>query len=80
MAFINLKMELHWRNFPIGKRTSNLPVLQNLGQTNFTKSPVLTAPKSFSILLDGKIDDDNSLGKFKSGPEKNERKGNRKWG
>ena len=38
LAFISLKMELHWRNFPIGKRASNLPVLQNLEQSNFTQS------------------------------------------
>lgn len=38
LAFICLKMELHWRKFPIGKRASNLPLLQNLEQTNFTQS------------------------------------------
>lgn len=38
LAFISLKMELHWRTFPIGKRASYLPVLQNLEQTNFTQS------------------------------------------
>jgi len=38
LAFICLKMELHWRNFPMGKRASNLPVLQNLELANFTQS------------------------------------------
>jgi len=38
IAFICLKMELHWRTFPMGKRVSNLPSLQNLEQTNFTQS------------------------------------------
>jgi len=38
LAFISLKMELHLRNFPIGKRACNLPVLQNLEQSNFTQS------------------------------------------
>lgn len=38
LAFICLKMETHWRNFPMGKRASNLPVLQNLELANFTQS------------------------------------------
>jgi len=38
LVFICLKMELHWRKFLIGKRASNLPLLQNLEQTNFTQS------------------------------------------
>jgi putative transposase len=38
LAFICLKMELHWRNFPMGKRASYLPVLQNLELANFTQS------------------------------------------
>ncbi len=38
LAFICLKMELHWRNFPMGKRASYLPVLQNLELPNFTQS------------------------------------------
>ena len=38
LAFICLKMELHWSNFPMGKRASNLPVLQNLELANFTQS------------------------------------------
>ncbi len=37
LAFICLKMDLHWRNFPMGKRASNLPVLQNLELANFTQ-------------------------------------------
>ncbi len=38
LAFICLKMELHWRNFPMGKRASYLPVIQNLELANFTQS------------------------------------------
>jgi putative transposase len=38
LAFICLKMELHWRNFPMGKRASYLPVLQSLELANFTQS------------------------------------------
>jgi len=38
LAFICLKMEMHWRNFPMGKRASYLPVLQNLELANFTQS------------------------------------------
>ena len=38
LAFICLKMELHWRRLPMGKRVSNLPLLQNLELINFTQS------------------------------------------
>jgi putative transposase len=38
LAFISLKMEVHWRNFLLGKRTSNLPALQILDDSNFTQS------------------------------------------
>ena len=38
LAFISLKMEVHWRNFLLGKRASNLPVLQTLALSNFTQS------------------------------------------
>ncbi len=38
LAFISLKMEVHWKNFLLGKRTSNLPVLQTLAHPNFTQS------------------------------------------
>ncbi len=37
LAFICLKMELHWRSNPIGKRPNNLPHLKNLLKTNFTQ-------------------------------------------
>lgn len=37
LAFISLKMEVHWRNFLLGKRVSNLPVLQTLADSNFTQ-------------------------------------------
>jgi hypothetical protein len=33
-----LKMEVHWRNFLLGKRASNLPGLQTLANSNFTQS------------------------------------------
>lgn len=38
LAFISLKMEMHWRNFLLGKRASNLPVLQIPADSNFTQS------------------------------------------
>ncbi len=38
LAFISLKMEVHWRNFLLGKSASNLPVLQTLAESNFTQS------------------------------------------
>jgi len=38
LAFISLKMEVHWRNFLLGKRASNLPGLQTLANSNFTQS------------------------------------------
>ena len=36
LAFICLKMELHWRSNPIGKVRHNLPFFQNLSMDNFT--------------------------------------------
>lgn len=36
LAFVCLKMELHWRSKPIGKVAPNLPFLRNLAETNFT--------------------------------------------
>jgi len=38
LAFICLKMELHWRSKPIGKVPINLPFLRNLAETNFTQN------------------------------------------
>ena len=37
LAFISLKMEVHWKNFLLGKRASNLPSLQTLAESNFTQ-------------------------------------------
>ena len=37
LAFICLKMELHWRSNPIGKVRHNLPFFQNLAEKNFTQ-------------------------------------------
>jgi len=37
LAFISLKMEVHWRNYLLGKRVSNLPGLQTLADSNFTQ-------------------------------------------
>jgi putative transposase len=37
LAFICLKMELHWKNFLLRKSASNLPVLQTLAASNFTQ-------------------------------------------
>jgi len=37
LAFICLKMELHWRSNPLGKVAKNLPNLQKLDEKNFTQ-------------------------------------------
>ena len=38
LAFISLKMELHWRSNPIGKVHNNLPFFQNLAIDKFTQN------------------------------------------
>lgn len=38
LAFICLKMELHWRSNPIGKVHHNLPFFQKLAKKNFTQN------------------------------------------
>jgi putative transposase len=37
LAFICLKMELHWKSNPIGKVRKNLPFFQKLAEKNFTQ-------------------------------------------
>ena len=37
LAFISLRMELHWRSNPIGKVRKNLPFLKKLAWNNFTQ-------------------------------------------
>lgn len=37
LAFICLKMELHWRSNPVGKVCNNLPFFKNLALENFTQ-------------------------------------------
>jgi len=37
LAFICLKMELHWRSNPIGKVRNNLPFFKELALNNFTQ-------------------------------------------
>lgn len=37
LAFICLKMELHWKSSPIGKVRKNLPFFKELVETNFTQ-------------------------------------------
>lgn len=40
LAFISLKMELHWRSSPVGKVPKNLPLIKMLeGEKNFTHNP-----------------------------------------
>ena len=39
LAFISIKMELHWRSNPVGKVHYNLPSLRNLIEGNFTQTP-----------------------------------------
>lgn len=41
LAFISIKMEIHWRSNPVGKVRYNLPSLRNLIEGNFTQSPRL---------------------------------------
>jgi len=36
LAFVCLKMEVHWRSKPIGKVAENLPFFKRLAETNFT--------------------------------------------
>ena len=38
LAFISIKMEMHWRSNPVGKVRYNLPSLRNLIEGNFTQS------------------------------------------
>jgi len=38
LAFISIKMEIHWRSNPVGKVRYNLPSLRNLIEGNFTQS------------------------------------------
>ena len=38
LAFISIKMEIHWRSNPVGKVRYNLPSLRNLIAGNFTQS------------------------------------------
>jgi putative transposase len=37
LAFISIKMELHWRSNPIGKVRNNLPFFKELAYNNFTQ-------------------------------------------
>ena len=37
LAFISLRMELHWRSNPIGKVRNNLPFLKELAYEKFTQ-------------------------------------------
>jgi putative transposase len=39
LAFISIKMEMHWRSNPVGKVRYNLPSLRSLIEANFTQSP-----------------------------------------
>ena len=37
LAFISLKMEMHWKSNPIGKVRQNLPFFKRLAEKNFTQ-------------------------------------------
>jgi putative transposase len=39
LAFISIKMEIHWRSNPVGKVRYNLPSLRSLFEGYFTRSP-----------------------------------------
>ena len=43
LAFISLKMELHWRSNPVGKVRNNLPFFKELAYDKFTQKK-LTVP------------------------------------
>ena len=38
LAFVSLKMEIHWRSNPIGKVRNNLPFLKKMAELNFTQN------------------------------------------
>jgi len=38
LAYVALKMELHWRSNPVGKVRKNLPFFKELAQGNFTQN------------------------------------------
>ena len=38
LAFVSLKMEMHWRSKPIGKVPINLPFFKKLAENNFTQN------------------------------------------
>lgn len=38
LAFISIKMELHWRSNPVGKVRNNLPFFKELAYNNFTQN------------------------------------------
>jgi len=42
LAFICLKMELHWKSNPIGKVRKNLPFFKELVELKFTKKNLTT--------------------------------------
>ncbi|MGR3317077.1 MAG: IS256 family transposase, partial [Candidatus Anammoxibacter sp.] len=37
LAFVSLKMELHWRSAPVGKVNANLPFYSKLLEREFTQ-------------------------------------------
>ena len=37
LAFVCLKMEVHWKSKPIGKVAKNLPFFKELAENNFTQ-------------------------------------------
>ncbi|WP_435549821.1 hypothetical protein, partial [Desulfobacterium sp. N47] len=51
LAFICLKMELHWKSNPIGKVRENLPFFQKPADKNFTQKLDSTQNVANSILL-----------------------------
>ena len=39
LAFVALKMELHWKSTPIGKANANLPFYKGILEKEFTQKP-----------------------------------------
>jgi hypothetical protein len=45
LAFVSLKMEVHWKKYPIGKVAYNLPIFQRVPLLDFSLK-CLTVPQA----------------------------------
>ncbi len=55
LAFVSIKMEVHWRTSPIGKVRINLPFLKKMAVNNFTQMKLPAAPHAGSPLRSDKL-------------------------